>query len=257
MIKYTKEEVEKAVKEGKSFKDVDLKGLDLSGIDLSHGDFEGARFRYSDLSYVNFTGANLRGANLRHAKLRFAILIDTDLRGADLTHADLTGAKWINVKYEGAIMNKVRGVSRKKFFFSQKLLDNLFQEGRATYEKDILLVMVENRKELFKIKPAFRVIKIEDGEDKLDLLGKVKTEEEMVKMGLDLYMDTALYKDEVAYKLEPGVLGEVMEEEKMEEDDREKTQTLLEKSKDRDKLKEQKSEDLMKQLGNYISKLID
>ncbi len=257
MKRYTKEEIEKNVRDGKSFKNSDLRGLDLSGIDLSGGDFEGANFRYSDLSKANFTGTVLKNANLRHAILREAILVNTDLRGADLTHADLTGAKWVHVKYQGAKMENTRGVSKKKFFFSQELLDQLFEKGKATYEKDLLLVVAENGRELFKITPAFRVIGVEEGNDKLNIMGKVRTENELNSLGLDIYMDTAIYKDEIAYKLEPGVLGVKVEEKELAEDDKEKTQILYKKEKNREKLKEQKSQDLFKELGSYISKLIE
>ena len=256
VAKITKLEVEKGVKEKKSFKGADLKGLDLSGIDLSNGDFEEANFRYSDLSDTNLTGANLRNAKLRHVKLRNAILVNTDLRGADLTHADLTGIKWINVKYEGAAMNKIKGVSKDKFFFSQKLLDQLFEKGKATYEKDLLLINSSSGKELFKIAPAFRVVGVEEGEDKLSLLGRVKTEGELREIALDVYMDTALYKDEVAYKLEPGVLGIKVSETHLANEDKEKTQVLFKKEKEKDRLKEQSSEDLLKSLGSYLSDLI-
>ncbi len=257
MKRYTKEDVEKGVKEGRSFKGEDLKGLDLSGIDLSGGDFEGAFFRYSDLSNTNLTNANLSKANLRHAILKNAILINTDLREADLTHADLSGVKWVNVRYEGAIMDKIKGVNMKKFFFSQKLLDDLFEKGKATYEKDMLLVFSSRGRELFKITPAFRIIGVEEGEDSLDLLGKVKTNNELTEMGLDVYMDTAIYKDEIAYKLEPGVLGEKVEEHQLAETDKETTQILIKKGQDKEKLKEQKADDLFKELGNYVSKLIE
>ncbi len=257
MKRYTKEEVERYVKEGKSFKNADLRGLDLSNIDLSGGDFEGANFRYSDLSKSNLTNAILRNANLRHAILKETILVNTDLRGADLTHADLTDARWVHVKYEGAKMENTRGVSKKKFFFSQQLLDSLFEKGKATYEGDLLLVISERGRELFKITPAFRIIGIDEGEDRLNLLGKVKTEEELKELELDVYMDTAIYKDETAYKLEAGVLGVRVEEKELKEDDREKTQVLYSREKDREKLKEQRSEDLFKQLGSYVSKLIE
>ena len=62
---YTREEIEKRVKEGQSCARLDLRGINFDGAYLSGGDFSYANFEGCSMRGVNLSNANLQGANLR------------------------------------------------------------------------------------------------------------------------------------------------------------------------------------------------
>jgi len=273
MINYTKNDIEKKIKNGESLEGADLKGLNFQGVDCRNGKFKGANLRYTNLSEANLTGADLTECNLRHATFTNSILIDTDVSNSDLTHADFSGAIVIRLNYKGAKMENIKGVSKKKFFFTQPLLDDLFEKGKASFEKDILTVK-GTKNETFRMMPAYKVVDIEAGEDTKKLMGKVKTQKELEEIGLEIYMDTAILGDDVVYKLELGVIGikidsskqsatvtETTEKEPKSDkpikeetvQNMEDTVRNMEKVIKDDKQKVQKSEDMLSMLTNYFN----
>ncbi|MBI2305486.1 MAG: pentapeptide repeat-containing protein [Chloroflexi bacterium] len=108
----TREEVERAVAEGRNLRganlrganlrdahlggadlgSADLGGADLGGADLRDAHLGGADLRGADLGGADLRGANLGGADLRGANLGGADLRYTNLMGAELRYANLTGA---------------------------------------------------------------------------------------------------------------------------------------------------------------------
>ncbi|CCG95365.1 hypothetical protein, putative Pentapeptide repeats [Marinobacter nauticus ATCC 49840] len=87
------------LREGGSYRGLNLSGADLRGANLENADFEGANLTSANLENVRLKGANLRGVQLFKA----------DLSGADLSGADLTnalhddGENWL----KGAIVDSV------------------------------------------------------------------------------------------------------------------------------------------------------
>lgn len=205
MDKLTREEIIAKVKEGVSLEGANLKGIDLRGAELKGANFKDANFRYTDLREANLEGANLQGAKLRHVVLVGSNLSNADLRGADLTHADLRGANLAEAKLENAQIKGAKGIS-EKVFFTQKTLDSLNEENKISLEGDLLTIMTKE-KPCFTIIPAYRFMHVESGgEDPLKVLGKVKTEEEAKQMDIDIYRDSAIFKETV-YVVEPGFIG--------------------------------------------------
>lgn len=97
-------------------------------------------------------------------------------------------------------------IEGKKIFISQEVLDALFDQGQAEL-KDDLLIIHSQEKQTFKLIPAYKFVRLAEGEkDPNNLLGKIFTAEELKNAKADIYMDSILYKD-VAYQAEPGFLG--------------------------------------------------
>lgn len=200
----TKEEIVRSVAEGRSYDGAVIKGVDLTGTRLRGGRFPRANFRYSILSKADLTEADLREANLRHVLLNGANLSRADLRGADLSHANLRGANLTDAKLDGAILKGAQGISQN-VFFTQEILDTLNAENKISLEEDVLVVFTRNNPR-YRIVSAVRFVKLEDGKDNANLLGKVKTEEEFARLGVEVYNNSALH-EETVYTVENGFLG--------------------------------------------------
>jgi len=205
MTRITRDVLIESVKKKIGFEGADLRGLDLNGADLRGGVFRVANFRYTDMREANLEGADLRRANLRHVVLTGSNLTRADLREADLTHADLRGANLSGAKLEGAKIGGARGVS-EKVFFTQKMLDSLNNQRKIELSGNVLTILT-GAKPSFNLEVAYRFIIVEGGgEDAHNLLGKVKTEQELALIKAEVYRDSALVGD-VAYRIEPGFIG--------------------------------------------------
>jgi hypothetical protein len=93
-----------------------------------------------------------------------------------------------------------------RLFISQERLDEWTSDDKA-----ILIDVRLTLKELdraFAVEPAVRFMKVAgDEEDPNDLVDRVKTEEELIEIGADLYMNSVIHGD-VAYDVQPGFLGQ-------------------------------------------------
>ncbi|HEY4716991.1 MAG TPA: pentapeptide repeat-containing protein [bacterium] len=203
-MKFTREDVISKIKDGFDFKGVALRGLDLSRADLKNGKFQGVNFRYTDLREADLSNADMRTANLRHVVLIKANLSGADLSMADLTHADLRGASLVNTKLKDAKLDGAKGIS-EKVFFTQSLIDSLVQNNKMTITGDVITILTKKNAS-FNIVPALRFVKIEAGDDSLDVLGKVKTEKEVKELKVEIMRNSAVYGDTV-YIVEPGYIG--------------------------------------------------
>lgn len=220
----TREEVIQKVKEGFDFTGMAIKGLDLSKADLSGGKFCRVNFRYTDLREANLQNADLREAILRHVVLVKANLTGADLTRADLTHADLRGAILVNARLKDAKVDGARGIS-EKVFFTQTMIDSLAENNKISINGNVITILTK-KKASFNIVPAYRFLKIESGEDKLHLVGKVKTEKEMNELKIEVMSNSAIYGDSV-YTIEPGFIGIPL----TEKEEGEKKESVPEKEK--------------------------
>ncbi len=96
----------------------DLRKADLVAAELAGANLRGANLRMANLRRANLRGANLERADLSHANLpganlQHAILRDADLTGANLIHADLSCADLRGARLDGALLEGMRGFSRK------------------------------------------------------------------------------------------------------------------------------------------------
>lgn len=205
MSKLTREEIIEGVASGRSFEGEKIQGVSLKDANLRGGKFANASFRYTDLQGADLYGADLKGANLRHVVFHGANLGDADLRGADLEHADLRGSNVTNIKLHGAKLQGARGISTK-VFFTQEQLDKLNEQNKINLDGHELTILTGDNP-TFQIHEAYRVVKVDSGEDVESLLGKVKTAEDLLSMeGVEIYMESAII-GETVYTLEAGFIG--------------------------------------------------
>ncbi len=93
-----------------------------------------------------------------------------------------------------------------RLYISQERLDSWSAEQRVTVEGDIMTLADDGRS--FKIRMAVRFLTVSGAEtDPNDLLGTVKDEAALEKMGADHYMNSVIL-GEVAYDVQPGFLGD-------------------------------------------------
>ena len=78
-------------------------------------------------------------------------------------------------------------------------------DQRATLQGGRLTLTELGR--VFVVVPAVRFMKVAGNEvDPNDLLNRVKTEDELVEIGADLYMNSVIQGD-IAYDVQPGFVG--------------------------------------------------
>ena len=100
---------------------------------------------------------------------------------------------------------------QKKIFITQGMLDNLSSEGRVEISGDKLTILSKERPD-YIITPAAKFLEIESKDaDPYKLLGKIVPVNILKDKGVELYMDSAIYKDE-AYKVDQGFIGMLVEE---------------------------------------------
>lgn len=104
----------------------------------------------------------------------------------------------------------------EKLFFSQDIIDAWVDETKVTVDQSVLTIN-RDPPARFQLIPAYRVIKVSgDGDDIMKWVNKVKTKEELEKVGADVYMNSIIV-GETAYDAEYGYLAVPMAVEKKEE----------------------------------------
>jgi hypothetical protein len=94
------------------------------------------------------------------------------------------------------------------FFIAQHTLFKWQDENKVEFEGSVMRVTSTARS--FKLTDAFRFIKVETGDkDTSGLLGKVKTEYQLERMGAERYCDSVLVGD-TAYKVEEGFIANAL-----------------------------------------------
>ena len=92
-----------------------------------------------------------------------------------------------------------------RLFISQERLDQWTADSKVSIDGGVMTVSELQRS--FDVGPAVRFLKVAGDEpDPNDLINRVKTEEELVEMGADLYMNSVIFGD-IAYDVQPGFLG--------------------------------------------------
>ena len=94
-----------------------------------------------------------------------------------------------------------------RLFVSQERLDRWSVEGKITLDGDIMTLPALGRS--FRLRPAVYITRVvSDNADTHRLLGRVKTSEQLTRLGAENYA-TSLILGEVAYECEQGFIGEV------------------------------------------------
>lgn len=95
----------------------------------------------------------------------------------------------------------------KKFFFPQRLLDSLADEGKVRLDGNVLTILSKDSPS-FELEPAYRFARTADGgADPHGLVGQIKSEKDLKDMKAEVYLDSVIYR-ETAYQGEPGFIGE-------------------------------------------------
>lgn len=92
-----------------------------------------------------------------------------------------------------------------RLFISQDRLDEWSADNKATLADDLLTLHELGR--VFLVEPAVRFLSVAGNEeDPNELLGTVKSEEELAAIGADTYMSSVIH-GETAYEVQPGFMG--------------------------------------------------
>jgi hypothetical protein len=98
------------------------------------------------------------------------------------------------------------GVNR--FFFPQEALDAWLDQGRVALESDTMTLNPEGQR--FKLQGAMRFLdEIAGGGDAKNLVGKVKTKEQLAVLGGEQVADSVILGDD-AYQVIEGFVGELL-----------------------------------------------
>jgi hypothetical protein len=96
----------------------------------------------------------------------------------------------------------------ERLFFSQDIIQNWCDDEKITFKDNILTIQAAKPRS-FQMVPAFRFVKVEGQEqDKMNLVGQIKTDHELEQMGADRYMNSCICSD-IPYELEPGYIAEM------------------------------------------------
>ncbi len=99
---------------------------------------------------------------------------------------------------------------QKKIFITQTTLDKWSSEGKLALEGDeVTLLTKDNPK--YKLTPAAKFLAIDtQPNDPHNLVGKIVPLDLLKKRDVEVYMDSAIYKDD-AYKVEQGFAAVLVE----------------------------------------------
>jgi hypothetical protein len=92
-----------------------------------------------------------------------------------------------------------------KLFISQSAIDAWVSSERVDLQGDVLTLGGDGGALQLRAASYFRKV-AGDGEDRRNLVGKVKDEETMAKLGAESYMTSVLF-DDGAYDVEPGFIA--------------------------------------------------
>ncbi|MBW1807340.1 MAG: hypothetical protein JRJ19_15400 [Deltaproteobacteria bacterium] len=95
----------------------------------------------------------------------------------------------------------------RHLFIAQKTLSTWLEQDKIDFDNNMMTIKADGR--CFRLLEAVRFVKVEgDDEDRIGLLGRVKTNTQLLEMGAERYRDSVIY-DDVAYKVQEGFIGEV------------------------------------------------
>lgn len=95
-----------------------------------------------------------------------------------------------------------------RLFVSQTQMDKWTSEGKVRLDDDVMTLPAMSRS--FKLATAVHVTKTIDGPDGNQLVGKVKTSEQLSKLGAEHY-GTSLILGETGYECTEGFVGTPVE----------------------------------------------
>ena len=95
-----------------------------------------------------------------------------------------------------------------RLFVSQERIDRWAHEGKVSVVGDVMSLPALGRS--FRLRPAVYMVRVvSENADEHQLLGRVKTEAQLQKIGAETVADSVVL-GEVAYQCETGYVGEVV-----------------------------------------------
>ena len=94
--------------------------------------------------------------------------------------------------------------SMARLFISQSQMDRWALDGKVGLEDDVMKIPGLGRS--FKIRSAVHFTQVVEGEDSHDLLGRVKTDEQLVALGAEHY-GASVIVGEIGYECTEGFVG--------------------------------------------------
>lgn len=94
----------------------------------------------------------------------------------------------------------------RRLFVAQELLDQWSDQGKIELSGNYLKILAEDRS--FQLQPGAHFLSLAAGQDTNNLVGKVKSEDQLRELGGELYMNSVLMGED-AYDVRAGFLAEV------------------------------------------------
>lgn len=92
----------------------------------------------------------------------------------------------------------------EQFFIDQQKLELLIEEGKVTFQDDVLTILAEQKS--YILAAAVKVTGLLDGHDSAGLVGKTLSVAEVTAKGGEHYRDSVIL-GETAYQCEEGFVG--------------------------------------------------
>jgi hypothetical protein len=101
----------------------------------------------------------------------------------------------------------------EKLFFSQEIINAWTDDARVKFENDKLSIDTPRGHQEYFLTPAYRFLRVSDGSPDLkNLLNSIITQEELAKLGADVYLNSCII-GETPYEVEPGYVAAKADEE--------------------------------------------
>ena len=98
-------------------------------------------------------------------------------------------------------------MGKNRVFFPQQALDEWLEQGRIALVDDEMTLKPDGQR--YRLSSAIRILaEVAEGTDPHDLVGKVKTNEQIVSLGGDHQADSLVLGDN-AYQVVDGFIGDV------------------------------------------------
>jgi hypothetical protein len=91
-----------------------------------------------------------------------------------------------------------------RLFISSDQVDRWSAEGKVSLKDDLMMLPALARS--FRLRPAVRFVSVVEGEDANDLLGRVKSQDQLSAIGAEHY-GASVIVGEIGYECEEGFIG--------------------------------------------------
>jgi hypothetical protein len=106
---------------------------------------------------------------------------------------------------------------KKTIYIPHDKLELWVSEGKISFSDNVITILSGNRVS-YKLSPAYKFKKLTSGnDDSEELLGKVKTKEDLKDLNPDIFHDSIIVGDR-AYEVEMGYIGNLKDDDSESDD---------------------------------------